>query len=78
MSSGKRPSTASAAGLAGQFRYPLPMPQEQLADATGLTPVHANRILRGLERHPDFRLAQLRAAVGFSEAYLHLDQAAAA
>lgn len=30
--------------------YELPITQEQLADATGLTPVHVNRVLQGLQR----------------------------
>jgi CRP-like cAMP-binding protein len=37
------------AGLGGETDYELPMSQEQLADALGLTPVHVNRTLRGLE-----------------------------
>jgi CRP-like cAMP-binding protein len=72
------------AGLAGEYRYELPMTQEQLADATGLTPVHVNRILQSLasdgliERKkrfigiPDWE--KLRRTAGFSETYLHLDQ----
>jgi len=68
--------------------FELPMTQEQLADATGLTPVHVNRVLMGLardgliERHrrsvaiPDWEA--LRRVAGFSELYLHLDQVAAA
>ena len=39
-----------AAGLASDRRYELPMTQEQLADATGLTPVHVNRVLKELGR----------------------------
>jgi CRP-like cAMP-binding protein len=77
-----------AAGLAQEYRYQLPMTQEQLADATGLTPVHVNRVLRGLERDglierdrryvaiPDWE--PLRRVAGFSEIYLHLDQGVAA
>ncbi len=73
-----------AAGLASEYRYELPMTQEQIADATGLTPVHVNRVLMGLaregliERHrrflaiPDWEA--LRRVAGFSELYLHLDQ----
>jgi len=73
-----------AAGLAAQYRYELPMTQEQLADATGLTPVHVNRILMTLSRDglierkrrivgiPDWEA--LRRVAGFSETYLHLDQ----
>ena len=73
-----------AAGLAEQYGYQLPMTQEQLADATGLTPVHVNRVLKAMEREglierdrrhifiPDWE--PLRRVAGFSEIYLHLDQ----
>jgi CRP-like cAMP-binding protein len=37
------------AGLGHDTSYELPMTQEQLADATGLTAVHINRTLRGLD-----------------------------
>jgi len=72
------------AGLTNGEGYELPMTQEHLADATGLTPVHVNRTLKRLEkeglvvrnrRHvgiPDWE--QLRTVAGFSELYLHLDQ----
>ncbi|HEV2818606.1 MAG TPA: Crp/Fnr family transcriptional regulator [Allosphingosinicella sp.] len=75
-----------AAGLAEEMQYELPMTQEQLADATGLTPVHVNRVLRGLEREglitrarrfigiPDWE--ESRRIAGFSEIYLHFDQLA--
>lgn len=36
------------AGLAVGDRYELPMTQEQLGDATGLTAVHVNRTMQGL------------------------------
>jgi CRP-like cAMP-binding protein len=74
------------AGLAAEYRYELPMTQEQLADATGLTPVHVNRTLQALAREgliernrrfvgiPDWE--SLRRVAGFSETYLHLDQVA--
>jgi CRP-like cAMP-binding protein len=39
-----------AAGLAAHYRYELPMTQEQIADATGLTSVHVNRVLKELGR----------------------------
>ena len=39
----------SAQGLVPDGGYELPMTQEQLADATGLTPVHVNRVLKGLQ-----------------------------
>jgi CRP-like cAMP-binding protein len=37
------------AGLGEQSGYELPMTQEQLGDATGLTSVHVNRTLKALE-----------------------------
>jgi CRP-like cAMP-binding protein len=37
------------AGLGEATDYELPMTQEQLADATGLTAVHVNRTIKGLE-----------------------------
>ena len=72
------------ADLTEEYRYELPMTQEQIADATGLTPVHVNRVLKGLSRDgliererrfvriPNWEA--LRRAGGFSELYLHLDQ----
>ncbi|MGZ8285841.1 MAG: Crp/Fnr family transcriptional regulator [Allosphingosinicella sp.] len=39
-----------AAGLARDYRYEMPMTQEQIADCTGLTPVHVNRVLKELGR----------------------------
>jgi CRP-like cAMP-binding protein len=62
--------------------FELPMTQEQLADATGLTSVHVNRVLKGLEtdglisrrrRHihfPDWHA--LQDAGDFSRRYLHI------
>jgi CRP-like cAMP-binding protein len=62
--------------------YELPMTQEQLADATGLTPVHVNRVLKSLEADglilrnrrnisfPDWR--RLRDVGDFNQRYLHL------
>ena len=38
------------AGLGHDDLYELPITQEQLGDATGLTPVHVNRTIKGLER----------------------------
>jgi CRP-like cAMP-binding protein len=71
------------AGLGKPGRYELPMTQEQLADATGLTPVHVNRTIRGLEAdglierdNPRFICIvdwQTLADVGdFESRYLHL------
>jgi CRP-like cAMP-binding protein len=37
------------AGLGRDGEYELPMTQEQLGDATGLTAVHVNRTIKGLE-----------------------------
>jgi CRP-like cAMP-binding protein len=73
-----------AAGIAEHHRYELPMTQEQLGDAVGLTPVHVNRTLKALTEegliHRDKRYIQfenweeIRAAADFSALYLHLDQ----
>lgn len=38
------------AGMGAETDYELPITQEQLGDATGLTSVHVNRTLKGLER----------------------------
>lgn len=73
-----------AEGLIDEYRYELPMTQEQLADALGLTPVHVNRTLKALEREglitrnrrvvgfPDWR--RMREAGNFNQRYLHLEQ----
>jgi CRP-like cAMP-binding protein len=75
------------AGLGSTTGYELPMTQEQLADASGLTAVHVNRTLKAMDAEglikrerrfiliPDWE--RLRAVAGFSELYLHLDQVAA-
>jgi CRP-like cAMP-binding protein len=77
-----------AAGLASNHHYELPMTQEQLADAVGLTSVHVNRVLKQLGQEglisrdrrsiviEDWR--GLREAGDFNERYLHHDAAAAA
>ena len=75
-----------AVSLGEQLDYELPMTQDQLADATGMTAVHVNRILQGLERDGlieritsksiligDWK--KLSAAGDFNRAYLHLDAA---
>lgn len=64
--------------------YILPMTQEQLADAVGLTPVHVNRILRslttdGLIKRERRYLSivdwdRMRVVADFTDRYLHLDQ----
>jgi CRP-like cAMP-binding protein len=77
-----------ALGLAPDHGYELPMTQEQLADATGLTSVHVNRVLKSLEGEglivrnrrnisfPDWR--RLREVGDFNSRYLHLDMGHAA
>lgn len=71
------------AGLAEETHYELPMTQEQLADATGLTSVHINRTLKALEmegliERPNPRAIRigewrrLAHAGDFDSTYLHL------
>jgi CRP-like cAMP-binding protein len=72
------------AGLSDEAGYEFPLTQEQLGDATGLTPVHINRTLKSLESdgliERKRRLINiphwhnLRIVAGFSAGYLHLDQ----
>jgi CRP-like cAMP-binding protein len=71
-----------AAGLGAHNKWELPMTQEQLADVTGLTPVHVNRTLRTLDA--DGLIARdkrsvtvedwkaLAAAGDFQSSYLHM------
>ena len=67
-----------------QHDYELPMTQDQLADATGLTAVHVNRVLQDLAKEGlierltaksvligDWK--RLAAAGDFHSDYLHLD-----
>ena len=72
-----------AEGLTQDYGYDLPMTQEQLADAVGLTPVHVNRTLKALEADglvmrtkrnisfPDWQ--KLRSVGDFNQRYLHLE-----
>jgi CRP-like cAMP-binding protein len=72
-----------SAGLMTGDRYELPMTQEQIGDATGLTAVHVNRTLQLLRNKGlitrDRRAVQIKdwtalSAVGdFGTAYLHAD-----
>jgi CRP-like cAMP-binding protein len=73
------------AGLGQQSDYELPMTQDQLADATGLTPVHVNRTLKALEADGLIKRATPRAiyigswreladAGDFNSAYLHMPE----
>lgn len=69
-------------GLADGEDFELPITQEQLADALGLTPVHVNRTLRALEveglitrnrrqiRMPSWE--RMREVADFNQRYLHL------
>jgi CRP-like cAMP-binding protein len=69
-------------GLGSRGRFELPMTQQELADALGLTPVHVNRTLMALEAadliHRDRRAVtiadwdRLCAAGDFDPAYLHV------
>lgn len=71
-----------ARGLNEEWGFELPMTQEQLADATGLTPVHVNRVLKAIEaeglitrkrRHIHFTDWRALQDVGdFSRLYLHI------
>ena len=77
-----------AAGLARNHHYELPMTQEQLADAVGLTSVHVNRVLKQLGQ--DGLISRdrrsiviedwkgLRETGDFNERYLHHDAMAGA
>lgn len=71
------------AGLGELTRFEFPMTQEQLADATGLTPVHVNRSIKSLEAQGLIdRLGPRLITIGdwerlaeagdFNSSYLHL------
>jgi CRP-like cAMP-binding protein len=78
------------AGLGEQTGYELPMTQEQLADALGLTAVHVNRTLQALEQQDLISRSKRAVTIGdwqkltdagdFDPTYLHLpaDEAALA
>jgi CRP-like cAMP-binding protein len=76
------------AELGDKFSFELPMTQEQLADATGLTSVHVNRTLKLLEASGDISRekrhvaiadwAKIKHTADFRSAYLHLPPAAQA
>ena len=74
-----------SAGLGDETGYELPMTQEQLADATGLTAVHVNRTMQALQKQGlierpnprsiyigDWR--KLADAGDFDSNYLHMQQ----
>lgn len=69
-------------GLATGGRFDLPLTQEDLADATGMTPVHMNRTLQAMREQGLIELRRtlmfipdvtaLAKVGGFEEDYLHL------
>ncbi|MDO6415161.1 Crp/Fnr family transcriptional regulator [Sphingomonas sp. BIUV-7] len=71
-------------GLADDGTFDMPLTQEELSDALGLTPVHVNRVLKRLREEGlmSFRrrqitisdIAALRAATDFDPIYLHLSK----
>ena len=73
------------AGLGEETDYELPMTQEQIADTTGLTPVHVNRTLKALEAQNLIERRSSRAikigdwrsladAGDFDSTYLHMPE----
>jgi CRP-like cAMP-binding protein len=77
------------AGLGEATDYELPMTQEQIADCTGLTPVHVNRTMKVLEAEKLISRKSSRAiaiadwrkladAGDFDSNYLHLREGEAA
>ena len=71
-------------GLAKDDAFEFPITQADLADATGITPVHANRMLQKLRKDKLISLTnktltvldpeRLKAVAGFNASYLHLDR----
>jgi CRP-like cAMP-binding protein len=71
-------------GLTADHSFELPLTQEEIGDALGLTPVHVNRVLqrmradglitfaRGALNILDYR--RLEAASGFNPNYLHFER----
>ncbi|MDZ7281320.1 Crp/Fnr family transcriptional regulator [Sphingomonas sanguinis] len=76
---------ADMAGISHGPSMPLPLTQEVLADATGITPVHANRTIQALRHQGMIRLESGRLTIldrdrlqqlgGFDASYLHLKAA---
>ena len=74
-----------AVGVIEDQSFDFPITQSDLADATGLTPVHVNRMLQRLreegliategKRWTVLDAAGLRKAAKFEASYLHLDRA---
>jgi len=71
-------------GLVEDGRLALPLTQDQLADTTGLTPVHVNRTLQRLRNENLIEIGKgmltildvnaLRTAAGFNGDYLHIQR----
>jgi CRP-like cAMP-binding protein len=71
-------------GVARDDAFEFPITQADLADATGITPVHANRMLQQLRQEKLITLEgktlavldpeRLKAVAGFNANYLHLDR----
>jgi CRP-like cAMP-binding protein len=71
-------------GLVEKDRLALPLTQEELADATGLTSVHTNRTLQRLRKENLIEIGggmltvldvdALREAAGFNGNYLHIQR----
>ena len=72
----------SMVGLTHNDRFDFPLTQSELADATGLTPVHVNRTVQSLRADGLIELSAkalkitdvgaLQQAAGFDPAYLHI------
>jgi CRP-like cAMP-binding protein len=73
-----------AAGIGDHMNWELPMTQEQIADCTGLTPVHVNRMFKDLGNQGLITRTRrsvavndwkaLAAAADFESSYLHLPE----
>jgi CRP-like cAMP-binding protein len=73
------------AGLGHRRQFRLPLTQDQIADATGLTPEHVNRTMKTLASEGalegggrSYRVkswSRLQSAGGFDRAYLHVQAA---
>lgn len=51
------------AGMAADHEFDLPLTQEQIAEAMGITPVHTNRVLQGLRKDGIISLDQRRLTI---------------
>lgn len=73
-------------GLVTGHRFELPLTQEEIADALGLTPVHVNRVLQRMRAEELISLKRgsltildyprLEESSGFSANYLHIERPA--